>query len=131
MLELKDFYHLPQLDELVKELVSDGLGLVLAAGLGPRPLPVSATVDSFLPSGRAATFRIVLRQILEASQLSRTIVVAESKDVVRLPRALKRRVEYALVQPPYTYAERVNDALRQQPDLLVIDQIGPETAQPP
>jgi serine phosphatase RsbU (regulator of sigma subunit) len=127
MLELKDFYHLPQLDELVEQLVSDGLGLVLVAGLDPRPLPVSATVDSFLPSGRAAIFRILMRQILEASQLSRAIVVAESKDVVRLPRALKGRVEYALVQPPHTYAERVIDALRQQPDLLVIDQIGPET----
>jgi hypothetical protein len=43
VLTLKDFYHLPQLDTVVGQLVADGPGLIVVAGLDPRPLAWSAS----------------------------------------------------------------------------------------
>ena len=39
MLKLGDFFHLPQLEGLFERLVSDGAGLIIVAGLDPRPAP--------------------------------------------------------------------------------------------
>jgi serine phosphatase RsbU (regulator of sigma subunit) len=128
MLEFKDFFHLPQLDPLVDQLVADGPGLVVVAGLDARPLPGSPAAGGFLSSGRSTIFRVLMRQIVEARPILRTIVVARSKDILRLPPKLKSRVEYLLVQGPYTYAGRLNEAIRRRPGLLVIDQMGTETA---
>jgi serine phosphatase RsbU (regulator of sigma subunit) len=128
MLELKDFFHLPQVDALVEQLVADGPGLVVVAGLDPRPLAAPAAAGGFLPSGRSTIFGILVRQILTARQAGRAIVVAETKDAVRIPKRLGRQVELALVKSPYTYADRVAEAARQRPELLVIDRLSAETA---
>ena len=42
MLELKDFFHLSQLDELLEQLAADEPGLVVVAGLDPRPTEYAA-----------------------------------------------------------------------------------------
>jgi len=55
MLALKDFYHLPQVDSLVERVVRGRPGLVVVAGLDPRP-GAGAVVDGFLPSGRSTIF---------------------------------------------------------------------------
>ena len=128
MLKLEDFFHLPQLDTLVEQLVADGPGLTIVAGLDPRPLDLPAMSDGFLPSGRSAIFRILMRQILATRQSARAIVVAENREAVRVSRQLQRQVRLSLVQPPYTYADRIADAVRQRPELLVVDRLCAVTA---
>jgi sigma-B regulation protein RsbU (phosphoserine phosphatase) len=78
-----------------------------------------------LPSGRSAFFRILVRQVIAAHPKSRTVVVAETKDVLRTPRQLRRQVETFLVEPPLTYAQQVAQAMRRYPQLLVIDHLTP------
>jgi hypothetical protein len=36
MLDLKDFFHLPDVDVLVPQIVNDSRGIIVVAGLGPR-----------------------------------------------------------------------------------------------
>ena len=128
MLTFKDFFHLPQLDPLIEKLVADEPGLTVVAGLDPRPQATLDAGEGFLPSGRAAIFRILARQMLTARQLTRAVVVAESKDAVRVPRRLGRRVEFSLVRPPLTYADCLAAAVRRRPGLLVVDRLCAETA---
>jgi sigma-B regulation protein RsbU (phosphoserine phosphatase) len=128
MLTLQDFFHLPQVDTLIEQLIADGPGLIVVAGLDPRPLTQSATSDRLLPSGRSAIFRILMREMLAADRSTRAIVVAETKDAVRVPRGLQRRIERYLVEPPLTYSERISAAARRRPGLLVVDRLDSETA---
>jgi len=128
MLTFKDFFHLPQLDPLIEKLVADEPGLTVVAGLDPRPQATLDAGEGFLPSGRAAIFRILARQMLTARRLTRAVVVAESKDAVRVPRRLGRRVEFSLVRPPLTYADCLAAAVRRRPGLLVVDRLCAETA---
>lgn len=129
MLELKDFFHLPQLDPLIEQMAADGPELILVAGLDPRPLAAAPDADTFLPSGRAAIFRILMRHFLEVRPRTRALVVAASKDLIRLPRELKRRVEHVPVRNPGDYADCIASAVQRRPGLLVIDQMNAESAQ--
>jgi serine phosphatase RsbU (regulator of sigma subunit) len=126
MLDLKDFLHLPELDASLERLAADGPGLVLVAGLDP--LVTSADADGFLPSGRAAIFRILVRHILSQMSSVHAIIVAGTKDALRVPRQLKRQVEWALVELPHTYSGRIAQAALRRPELLVIDRLDAETA---
>ena len=128
MLELKDFLHLPQLDPLIEQMAADGPGLILVTGLDARPLTAGADADTFLPSGRSAIFRILMRHMLESRSGTRALVVAANKELIRVPRELKRRVEQVPVQSPHNYADRIASAAQRRPGLLVIDQLIPETA---
>ncbi len=130
MLTLTDIFHLPELDALIAQLIADGPGLIVVAGLDVRPMAAPATGSGFLPSGRAAIFRILAREILAARPAARGIVVAEDKEVIRVPRQLQGQIRFALARPPYTYAGQIMDALRRRPDLLVVDRLSAETAPP-
>jgi serine phosphatase RsbU (regulator of sigma subunit) len=122
VLELKDFFHLPQVDALMEQIVADGPGLVVVAGLDPRPLAAPAGAGGFLPSGRSTIFRILMRQMLAAHSRARAVVVAESKDAVRIPNQLRRQVEFSLVKPPFTYADQI--ATQGRAEFLVIDRLS-------
>ncbi len=124
MLKLEDFFHLPQLDTLLQQLVADEPGLVVVAGLDPRP----GAGSGFLPSGRTAIFRILMQQFLETHPRVQAIVVAESRQAVRVPRRLWRRVKFNLVSPPPACADWVADAARRRPGLVVVDRLDAETA---
>lgn len=125
MLELKDFLHLPQLDALVDQLAATDAGLIIVAGVDPHQ---PDGVAGFLPSGRAAVFRILMRQIMEADPAAHALVVAEHKEAVRLPRHLRRRVQFTLIRGVYTYEGAIAQAIKQRPSLLVIDQLNGDTA---
>lgn len=84
MLKLGDFFHLPQVDELIGQLVADRQGLVVVAGLDPRPVSATAVAGGFLPSGRSSLFRILMREILDAHPSLKATVVAEEKAAVRI-----------------------------------------------
>jgi serine phosphatase RsbU (regulator of sigma subunit) len=132
MLKLDDFFHLPQLDPLVEQLVALGSpagGLIVVAGLDPHPLadPLAAH-DGFLPSGRSTIFHILMRQILETQPSARAIVVTTDETAFRISRRQKRQIKLQPVQPPRTYASCITDVVRrQQPDLLVIDRLCAES----
>jgi sigma-B regulation protein RsbU (phosphoserine phosphatase) len=127
MLELRDFVLLPQAESLIEELISDGPGLAIVAGLDPRPLPPSRADHGFLPSGQSAILRILMRHILAAQPGTQAIVVAENRDAFPISRSFRRRVDLTLVQPPETYAEAIAHAASRRPDLLVIDRLTAES----
>ena len=128
MLELKDFYHLPQVDTLLEQMAADGPGLIVVAGLDPRPVAGVPGGDRFLPSGRSAIFRIVMRHILAARPGSQAILVAESEEAVRLPRQVRRQVTLLRVDEVAAYAHCIVRAARKRPDLVVIDRLCAENA---
>jgi sigma-B regulation protein RsbU (phosphoserine phosphatase) len=130
MLELRDFYHLPQVDRIIEQLVADHTGLVVVAGLDPRPASQRTRVSGYLPSGRLTIFRILMRQMLIARPSAQAIVVTEDRDAVRVPRQFRDQIHFSLVKTPYTYTGRIADAIERRPDLLVINQLTAETAQP-
>ena len=125
MLKLRDFFHLPQVDDLVAELVADGPGLIVVAGLDPRPSQTA--IAHGRASGRSTIFRVLMRELLTARLDGTGIVVTDNRASVRIPRELRRRVETALVRPPLTYAGRIHDAATRAPDLLVIDHLNADT----
>ncbi len=128
MLELEDFFHLPQVEPLLDRLVSGGSGLILVAGLDPAPGADSVPPGGFLPSGRATILRIFARQILAAHPTARACIVAASKEAIRIPRSLRQRVELHLVPPSGTRLETLLSAASGRPDLLVLDSLTPDAA---
>jgi len=68
-----------------------------------------------------------MREILAAHPAARAIVVTEDEAFIRPPRQLRRRIALSLVEPSQTYADRIADAVRRRPDLLVIDRLCAET----
>lgn len=128
MLELKDFLHLPQLDELLAQIDANTSGLVVVAGVDPRPHVLATEGDAVLPSGRGAFFRILTRQILAGNPKAAAAVVAETKNALHARRQLRRQVENFLVEPPLTYEHQIASALRRRPQVLVVDHLTPENA---
>jgi len=121
MLELRDLFLLPEAEPLVERLIEGGPGLTLVAGLDPCPLPPSGAAGTFLPSGRAAIYRILARQILVAHPGMQATVVARDQEEIRLPRSLRRQVAWSLVPPGGSYAEAIARAADRRSDLLVVD----------
>jgi serine phosphatase RsbU (regulator of sigma subunit) len=130
MLELDDFSHLPELDAGVDKLVSDGPGLIVVAGLDPRHHVAVSGRRGFLPSGRPTIFRILMRRILLEQPAARAIIVATDRDAVRISRKLRSRVDYAVVHSHDAYGSRIEEAVREQPYLLVIDRLDRSNLQP-
>ncbi|MBI5959056.1 MAG: hypothetical protein HY866_10000, partial [Chloroflexi bacterium] len=93
MLKLDDFLHLPQISTVFNEIVTEGTGLIIVAGLDPRPA-VSGSPGGFLPSGRSTIFRILVREILTAQPDAECIVIAKDREAVRVPRQLRSRVKF-------------------------------------
>lgn len=127
MLGLDDLFHLPQIDPLIEDIVKDRPGLILVAGHDPNPAALAA-LGNPLPSGRGAVFGILTRRLLTAYSSASATLIAETKDAVRLPSPLRRRVRLALVKPPVTYRDALSRALKQRPDMLVLDQWKAEVA---
>jgi serine phosphatase RsbU (regulator of sigma subunit) len=130
MLTLRDFYHLPALDPLIGQMTAERSGLLVIAGLDPRP---DAGTDgaAFLPSGRHGLFGIVLDQILTARpDIKKAIVVTKVRHLVRPLREFRRRVEIDLLDPGAGYAERIAAAARRRSGLVVVDRLTGETIGP-
>ena len=120
MLKLRDIFHLPVITPHIQELIADGPGVTLVAGLDPRPTSAN---DLFIPSGRTAIFRILIGEILSAKDKAGAIIVARDKEAVRIPRQFKRRIELSLVGQNDSYDQYITDAAGRRPTLLVVDQL--------
>jgi sigma-B regulation protein RsbU (phosphoserine phosphatase) len=133
MFSLRDFFHLPQLDGWVEQLAQGGPGLTVVAGLDSRAgrltsanQPTIGEVQEpagLLPSGRSAFFSILIDQVLNSQPEVRCLVIARDQDSVRIPRQFRRRMRVLTVEPPFTYAGRVEAALEKPPGLLVLDRL--------
>jgi serine phosphatase RsbU (regulator of sigma subunit) len=124
VLRLNDFVHLPDLDDAITQLIDGGLGLIVVAGLDPRPATPGRDYNQFLPSGRTAIFRALVGELLEAIPKGRAAVVAEDSSIVRTARGSHGRVATLRVQPPQTYSSQIAAALARRPELLVIDRLS-------
>jgi hypothetical protein len=128
MLTLSDFYHLPQLDPLIHQMVTEPSGLLLVAGLDSRPIHGDAA--GFLPSGRQGLLGILVDEILSVHATKKCIVVTAEKHLLRVPRQFRRRVQVDLINSRQDYAEEIAAAVQSRPGLLVIDKICPESVLP-
>jgi len=128
MLTLDSFFHLPLLDPLIEQLIADGPGLCIVAGLDPRPTDTSTTHAGFLPSGRATLFRILIRQVMAVRPATQCLIVAEDDQAVRIPRPRRSGTRLCLVRPPTTYADHIAEAVRRRPGLLVVDRLWAQNA---
>ncbi len=120
MLALKDFSHLPQVDTLLTQLVNDRPGLILVAGLDARP---GAESDGVLSSGRTPFFGILVREFLAAHRRIQTMLIADHRDAVRIPPTFRRQVHFTSVKPPPPLADQISDALLEQAQMLVLQQL--------
>ena len=127
MLALKDFYHLPQVDSLVQQMVSGRAGLVVVAGLDPRPGSGVPPLDGFLPSGRSTIFGILAREVLATYPGAQATLVAAERDAVRLPPALKARVRLPPTKNVPPPAEQLAAAVDRRSDIILIDGLDAET----
>jgi hypothetical protein len=118
MLDLSDIRHLPQLDSAVAELLADGPGLALIAGLDAFPVG-SAAEGLPLPSGRASLFRILTRQLL-ADATRRVLIVAPARDAIRVTRDHRRRVEVITAADADEVHARLLAVSARPPELVII-----------
>jgi serine phosphatase RsbU (regulator of sigma subunit) len=125
MFKLRDFLHIPQLDPLFKEMISDNTGLIIISGLDSHPIPSSKT-EILLPSGRGTIFNIVLQEILSTHTEFKATILASDKSTGLVPRQLKRRTNLLSIDSPTDYPAKIFEAIRRLPDLLVVDQLTPE-----
>jgi serine phosphatase RsbU (regulator of sigma subunit) len=139
MLSFEHLTHLPELDPLIERLVHESRGLVVIAGLDPREqgstgerdrrqgeTAEGTATESFLPSGRTTIYRILLQEMLAAHR-GPAAVVARDREVFRIGRRFRRRVEYVQVAPDSTYAQSISRAARRSPVVLAIDRLDAET----
>lgn len=130
MIGLRDFLHLPQVDDLVEAVAATPAGLILVAGHEPP------AHTALLPSGRAALFRILMHRLIERHSErageryrgSRALRITVSSDVLSLPRALSRAVQTLPAKPGPAYAEAIASVTRHGPGLLLLEQFGPGEA---
>ena len=117
MLDLSDIRHLPELDRAIDELIADGPGLALIAGLDAPP--GSASLANLpLPSGRASLFRILTRRLL-AESTRRVLVVTHARDAIRVTREDRRRVEVVAAADADEVQARLLAASGRPPELVI------------
>jgi serine phosphatase RsbU (regulator of sigma subunit) len=126
MLRFRDFFHLPQVDGLIKQVAASPRGMILAAGLDPR-LPAMHAGESFLPAGRSTVFQILLHEMLSANPNLSCLALLQEKDGLRVPRALRAQVSLHVRGEKEDLAELIRQAGMRGQDVLVIDQLDGDT----
>jgi len=129
MFSIRDFFHLPQIDAWVDRLGAGQPGLTIIAGLDARP-GITFPPQGLLPSGRSAIFSILIEQVLTSSPKTRCHLLALDKQTLRVPRQLRRQVQFFSTEAPFSYAGRVEEALKDRPTMLVIDCLDADSLQP-
>jgi len=127
MLKISDFFHLPQLDPYVKQMIAAPSGMILIAGLDARP-EQGEQGAAFLPSGRSAIAGILLHEILLAHPYARAVVVSTDRSAAHVSRPLRPRVDLEWAESNEQRPERLAEAIRRRPGLLVIDHLDAASA---
>jgi hypothetical protein len=127
MLKLEDFAHLPQAKTLINQLLADRRGMTIVAGLDRRPLAHPPGDDTFLPSGRSAFFRLLMREMLARQPAAQVILVTPSHETFPVPPSLRRRI-LILPAEPDSCAGTIAQAASRRPDLLAVDCLTADSA---
>ena len=128
MLELRDFFHLPQLDRLVTQITATPQGVTIIAGSDAQAPTPDSVEQRFLPSGRSTIFGIFLREWLGADPARKAFIITEKIESIRVPRQYSRRVEYITIKPPLTFDAGLEMATKRGKGLVVIEHLTPEIA---
>lgn len=127
MFKLKDFFHLPQIEDFFNQVASDQQpGLVLVAGVEAHPAAPAISSGFYVSSGRNMIFELLYQARLVANPQLNAILVTHSREQARLPRALKSRVQSSVAPGRDAFIHRLENAASQAPDLLIIDHLDVE-----
>jgi len=137
MLDLKDFFHLPEVDVLLTQIVNDPRGITVVAGLGPRSaqgILVGAPDAPVAQSGRSTIAAILMRHMLDrstADRKTRALIVGPDRSVMRVANHQRRQVEFIVAPIDHVdgFTTALQMAMLRDPDLLVIDRLNTVTAQ--
>jgi len=127
MLGLRDFFHLPQVDQLIDQMIHEEAGALIVAGLDSRLASAETVPGGFLPSGRSAIFHILIDEILIANPSLRGVLITEDESGFKPARKLKGRLLNLPVQSSHSYKERLAEAVVRKPGILIIDRLNPQT----
>lgn len=139
MFELKDFFHLSEVDQLLTQIVNDPRGITVVAGLGARSAQskvLTADDGPLAHFDRSLISAILMRQILDrpkngTGRKIEAVVLAPGGSV--LPIANHQRKQVGHVPVPMDqidgFTTGLQKAMMRNPDLLVIDLLNTVTAQ--
>jgi serine phosphatase RsbU (regulator of sigma subunit) len=130
MFQLRDFYHLPELEACLEQMIREPHGLMLVAGTAARSSIQSGAVDVALPSGRAAMMNMIFNEVLSAHPQMRAVMIGKDRTSMRPPRAFKARVRQVEVGGKNTFGTLLAAASAAQTGLIVVDQISNENIAP-
>ncbi|MGE5601609.1 MAG: SpoIIE family protein phosphatase [Nitrososphaerales archaeon] len=126
MLDLSDIHHLPALADAVEQLIAEPAGLVLIAGLdvpvAPTPAAPAAADPLPLPSGRSSLFRMVARRLLARTK-RRAVIIASGRDMLRVRRDERRRVDVVAAGGVDEVRSRLLALAGLPPELIVLEKI--------
>jgi sigma-B regulation protein RsbU (phosphoserine phosphatase) len=111
-------------DPLIEQITKETSGLILVAGMDARQYQDQVHIIS---SGRTGFFRILARQILEQHPNISATVVAGSRDVFRVTRSARRRVDMQRVHSTIRYSDLI-PVVAKRHRLLVVDHLIPDNA---
>lgn len=127
MLDLNAFHHLPQLDALFDEIAREDAGLVIVAGLEPRP---QFEYDASA-SGRGVVFGILARRIFSAHPHTRAAIVSEHKDAqLRLSSRTRERAKIFSPTAEEDFSAAMGRALERGYSLVFAEKFTRECAAP-
>lgn len=126
MLTLRDFNYLPELTELLPEVLRSGRGLIVVAGWGGLNRSHAAGSDRVLPSGRAAFHGILLNEFLQANPEGRVVQVTRDASEPKRPKTRFGQVVTSRVYKTRPYSVLLPAAASARPDLIVLDELTPE-----
>jgi serine phosphatase RsbU (regulator of sigma subunit) len=123
MFKLRDFFPMPQVSGLVKQVLTSGPGLTVVAGFDPYTRALSAASNEVLPSGRAAIFRALIDEVYAANESAKIFIVTADKSFSPVLRRDERRIGRLIVEGPVTYEQRIAEALKRNPKILILDRL--------
>jgi serine phosphatase RsbU (regulator of sigma subunit) len=126
MFKLRDFFPMPQVSNLVNDVISSGPGLTVVAGLDFRLGSSSTAGIEVLPSGRSAIFRALVDELFVANQSGKIFIITSDKAFLPVSRRDERRIGRLIVDGPITYEQRITEAIKRHPKVLVLDHIQNE-----
>ncbi len=136
MLDLKDFFHLPEVDVLLAQVVDDPRGITVVAGRGSH-LAQSAGPARIAPavvSDRSTIAALLMRHILDHDfygRQMRAAVIGTNRNA--LPVANHQRAQIEFVSAPIDQVDGFTTGLQQammrDPDLLAVERLNTVTAQ--
>jgi sigma-B regulation protein RsbU (phosphoserine phosphatase) len=112
------------------QLVTEQMGLILVTGLDFRPHIRSVDTISFLPSGRQTILRILMRQLIEEQSGIQPVLITRRKDTLRVARQQYRKVKWLLYKDSESCIRCIDQAVKLNSKLIVIDQINEEIVSP-